>query len=109
RYPTTSPHRKLTRQPEPPFRMNLHQNIFFWLARCASQTRSQEIELHVAASRQDSIAAGCRRCSREHTLKAGEAFARSNRRGRRSARKLGRRRTRRGLERRAVASPRGGS
>src|SRR5207244_8742361 len=40
------------------------------LARCASQTRSQEIELHVAASRQDSIAAGCRRCSREHTLKA---------------------------------------
>ena len=101
--------REITRQREPHFRMHLHQSIFVWLARCASQTRSQEIELHVAASRQDSIAAGCRRCSREHTLKAGEAFARSNRRGRRSARKLGRRRTRRGLERRAVASPRGGS
>src|SRR2546426_3769593 len=47
--------------------MHLHQSIFVWLARCASQTRSQEIELHVAASRQDSIAAGCRRCSREHS------------------------------------------
>ena len=71
--------REITRQREPHFRMHLHQSIFVWLARCAGQTRSQEIELHVAASRQDSIAAGCRRCSREHTLKAGEAFARLGR------------------------------
>ncbi len=71
--------REITRQPEPHFRMHLHQSIFVWLARCASQTRSQEIELHVAASREDSIAAGCRRCSREDTLKAAEAFARLGR------------------------------
>src|SRR5436309_2444034 len=71
--------REITRQREPHFRMHLHQSIFVWLARCAGQTRSQEIELHVAASRQDSIAAGCRRCSREHTLKAAEAFARLGR------------------------------
>ena len=71
--------REITRQREPHFRMHLHQSIFVWLARCAGQTRSQEIELHVAASRQDSIAAGCRRCSREDTLKAAEAFARLGR------------------------------
>jgi DNA-binding CsgD family transcriptional regulator len=71
--------REITRQREPHFRMHLHQSIFVWLARCAGQTRSQEIELHVAASGQDSIAAGCRRCSREHKLKAAEAFARLGR------------------------------
>jgi DNA-binding CsgD family transcriptional regulator len=70
---------EISRQQEPHFRMHLHWSVFVWLARCAGSTRSHEIEQHIAASRQDAMAAGCRRCSRELLLKTAEALARLGR------------------------------
>ena len=71
--------REVMLQSEPHFRMHLHWHIFVWLARCGDRTRSMEIERHIEASRQDAVAADCRRCARELTLKAAEAFARLGR------------------------------
>ncbi|MDQ6721152.1 MAG: LuxR C-terminal-related transcriptional regulator [Candidatus Dormibacteraeota bacterium] len=71
--------RELTLQPDPHFRVALHWGIFVWLARCADGTRNLDVERHVAAGRQDSLAADCRRCGRELALKTAEAFARLGR------------------------------
>jgi DNA-binding CsgD family transcriptional regulator len=71
--------REVMLQTEPHFRMHLHWHIFVWLARCGDRTRSMELERHVDASRRDAVAADCRRCARELTLKTAEAFARVGR------------------------------
>jgi DNA-binding CsgD family transcriptional regulator len=71
--------REVMLQSEPHFRMHLHWHIFVWLARCGDRARSMEIERHIEASRQDAVAADCRRCARELTLKTAEAFARLGR------------------------------
>lgn len=71
--------REITSQPEPHFRMHLHWSIFVWLARCAGRDRSDEIDQHMEASRQDADATGCRRCSRELALKTAETCTRLGR------------------------------
>jgi DNA-binding CsgD family transcriptional regulator len=71
--------REVVLQSEPHFRMHLHWHIFVWLARCGDRTGSMEVERHIEASRQDSVAADCRRCARELTLKTAEAFVRLGR------------------------------
>ncbi|HKW70330.1 MAG TPA: LuxR C-terminal-related transcriptional regulator [Candidatus Dormibacteraeota bacterium] len=71
--------REILRQPEAHFRMHLHWHIFVWLARCAGPPRSQDVDLHVGASREDALAADCRRCARELKLKTAEAYARLGR------------------------------
>jgi len=71
--------REVIRQSQPHFRMHLHWHISVWLARCADSGRSVEVERHAEASRQDGVAADCRRCSRELALKTAESFARLGR------------------------------
>jgi len=66
-------------QKDPHYRMHLHWNIFVWRARCGDRNRLQEIDQHIAASRQDALAADCRRCARELTLKTAETFTRLGR------------------------------
>jgi len=71
--------REVIRQSQPHFRMHLHWHISVWLARCAGSGRSVEVERHAEASRQDALAADCRRCSRELALKTAESLARLGR------------------------------
>src|SRR5438309_1962892 len=71
--------REVTIQSQPHFRMHLHWHISVWLARCGDSGRNVEVERHAEASRQDSVAADCRRCSRELALKTAESFARLGR------------------------------
>src|SRR5438105_4994258 len=71
--------REVTLQSQPHFRMHLHWHISVWLARCGDPGRSGEVERHAEASRQDALAADCRRCSRELALKTAESFARLGR------------------------------
>ena len=71
--------REVMLQSDPHFRMHLHWHIFVWLARCGDRVRRMEIERHIEASREDAVAADCRRCARELTLKTAEALARLGR------------------------------
>jgi len=71
--------REVIRQSQPHFRMHLHWHISVWLARCGDPGHSVEVERHADASRQDAMAADCRRCSRELALKTAESFARLGR------------------------------
>lgn len=70
---------EIPRQPAPHMRMHLHWHIFVWLARCAAQSREHDVDIHLAACREDALAADCRRCSRELRLRTAEAFARLGR------------------------------
>ena len=71
--------REVMLQSQPHFRMHLHWHISVWLARCGEPGRSLEVERHAEASRQDALAADCRRCSRELALKTAESLARLGR------------------------------
>src|SRR5438876_187214 len=71
--------REVMLQSQPHFRMHLHWHISVWLARCGDPGRSMEVERHAEASRQDALAADCRRCSRELALKTAESLARLGR------------------------------
>jgi len=70
---------EIARQGDPHSRMHLHWHVFVWLARCADRSRTQQIDQHLAACREDARAAGCRRCSRELALRTAETFARLGR------------------------------
>src|SRR5438128_485367 len=71
--------REVMHHSQPHFRMHLHWHIAVVLARCGDPGRSLEVERHAEASRQDALAADCRRCSRELALKTAESFARLGR------------------------------
>jgi len=75
----TSLEHEVTLQPDPHYRLHLHGIMFVWLARCDRETRSVDIDRHIAAAKADAVAAGCRRCAREMALRAAEAFARLGR------------------------------
>jgi DNA-binding CsgD family transcriptional regulator len=70
---------EITLQPDPHFRMHLHWHIVGWLARCGDRARGQDVDRHAVAGRQDAMAAGCRRCTRELALRTAEAFVRLGR------------------------------
>jgi DNA-binding CsgD family transcriptional regulator len=71
--------RELKLQPDPHFRIALHWHLLVWLARCGDRTQSRDVDRHAAAGRQDALDGGCRRCARELSLRAAEAFARLGR------------------------------
>ena len=71
--------RELALQPDPHHRIALHWHALVWLSRCGDSSQSRDVERHAVAAHQDALIGGCRRCARELSLRAAEAFARLGR------------------------------
>lgn len=64
------------REPDPHYRLGLHQEIATWLARLRGGGAVGEVREHLAAARENLAAVGCPRCGRELALRSAEALAR---------------------------------
>jgi DNA-binding CsgD family transcriptional regulator len=66
----------LEREPDPHYRLGIHQEIATWLARLAGPSAADEVRGRVEEARSCLAAVGCPRCGRELALRSAEALAR---------------------------------
>jgi DNA-binding CsgD family transcriptional regulator len=63
-------------EPDPHYRLAVHQIIAAWLARLHGPRSAKEVVAQLAAARSAAVMAGCPRCGREVAVYAAEALAR---------------------------------
>lgn len=66
----------IEREPDPHYRLGIHQEIAVWLARLAPNEAGDEVQAELAAAHANLEAVGCPRCGRELALRGAEALAR---------------------------------
>jgi DNA-binding NarL/FixJ family response regulator len=62
--------------PDPHFRLGIHETIAIWLARFQGQDAAREVMKELAAARSDAAVARCPRCSSELAIVSAEILAR---------------------------------